>query len=336
MTEKDFEIYKSGEHTEEGKIEPEILAEGQEYEIEPEKDEANQWETKPKKERRVLADDTIKETLERAMDEIDPEREAALVFIEYVDSEARNRSDARGLDFVKELAETESKVIITGWCRESDYARDPRWHLAMAYPNVEFVRLPFSLKSMKEIMAQFEGERRPFDQLAIRLAGIKRDMNKVGTLEHNLHHAINGGPEAMEAWEKQARAIFGEELSLDEVIERIKKKDPTSLEGELAGEEFADLCVDVEDTLVQDGVINAELVERMKVASKERPITIWTGGDMKQIEKLLRDAGISFKLASKHWLRGAKVAKAIDNMPQAEFLETYGIEAGEYEQIESK
>lgn len=282
----------------------------------------------------IIADPQIKEIMREALETIDPDGKVALIFAEHIDSSAQRRSDALGLSYIKELAEKSEIVIVAGWMLPSDYANNPIWHAGMAFPNVYFVRLPFAFSEIEAIVEKAkDGESRPFDPLAIRLLDINKSVNEIATLEHIMNRAIETGGGVLKDWEEKARKIFGDEMSLDEIIERVRHKNGESLSGQMVGEEYPDLCVDIEGTLIQKGEINKDLLQKMAEESKTRPITIWTGGNIESYKKILRDAGIAYKLVSKYWMRGAKIAKAIDDMPKESFEQIYGVEVEEYIQI---
>lgn len=326
----EFESQKHYENEYEDE-QPEVLDPTVEFEAQPEISKCSIVEKRVPKERKIKADEAVLRVLAEHLDMADPEGEVGLVFIEMTDSEEGQRSKCRGLDHALDVALDGQPLIITGWQTEVSYSADPRWHAVMAYPNVTFKRLPFSLTEIPGMVDEAKnGEKRPFDRLAIELTKVDRSVNAIASLEHNLKRAMEGGEETMKEWEKKAREIFGDEMSINDIVRRVYQNDQESVSGLLDGEEFEDLCVDIEGTLIKDGEIDMKLIERMKEESKTRPVTIWTGGDVKAYGKILREAGITFKIASKHWLAGAKVAKAIDDLPEEKFKRMYDVEIGEY------
>lgn len=300
------------------------------FESAPERKEASVVETRAPRERKIVADKLIASILEQTLDEADPEGEASIVMIEHLDDEKHSVVDE--FDAALEIAAEGNLLLITSFWDEVHHAKDPRWHAIMAYPNVKFVRLPFALSDIEKFL-QDKTEERPFDKLAIRLLDINKDVQEIGILAHDLNYAQRGEKGGMEAWEKRAREVFGQEMTLEEIAERVANNNSESIEQPLEGEEFPDLCVDIEDTLIQNGKINRDLLQKIVEESKTRPITVWTGGDIKYFEPILRKAGVKFKIASKYWFKGAKVSEAIDDETQEEFVRKYGAEVETYNQI---
>ena len=118
------------------------------------------FETKMPRERKVVADESIRNILENQLEMIDPEGEVSIVFIEYVESGAGERIDRLGLDRALEMADQDGDVIITGWESESDYEDDLRWQSLALLKNVYFVKLPFSLSQLKNIVERIKAIRR--------------------------------------------------------------------------------------------------------------------------------------------------------------------------------
>lgn len=305
------------------------------FEVEAELGDIGQKEIKMPAEHVVIANnESIRKLLGEALGIADPEGSSSIILIEYIDDEVSQMSMSHGLDFVKDLAEKGDIVIISGWQTESSYSKNPIWHAAMAYPNVHFVRLPFALADVRGIIEASKKETsRPEDPLAKRLPDLRKDQDEIQSLEHIMNRMLEAGGSQLIDWENKARKIFGNEITLDEIVQKVRKNNPSSIEGQLAGESYPDLCVDIEGTLIRNGEINLELLEKIKMVKKEQPITIWTGGDIEHYGKILRESGIAYKILSKYWLKGAKVAKAIDDMSEEEFKQKYDVEVEQYIQI---
>jgi hypothetical protein len=300
------------------------------FESAPEKQEASAVETQAPRERKVVADKLIASILEQTLNEVDPGGEASIVMIEHLDDE--KHTVVEEFDAALEIAAEGKPLLVTSFWPEAHHAKDPRWHAVMAYPNVKFVRLPFALSDIGKFL-QDKTEERPFDKLAIRLLDISKDVQEIGILAHDLNYALRGEKGGMETWEGRAREVFGQEMTLEEIIERVSNNNSESVEQPLEGEEFPDLCFDIEGTLIQNGEINKDLLQKMIEESKTRPITIWTGGDIKQYEPILRKAGVKYKIASKHWFKGATVSESFDDEPKEEFERKYGANVKKYNQI---
>jgi hydroxymethylpyrimidine pyrophosphatase-like HAD family hydrolase len=92
--------------------------------------------------------------------------------------------------------------------------------------------------------------------------------------------------------------------------------------------------VDIEGTILSsDGQIRSEAITYAATRAGGGPITVWTGGNIYELTKQLRKAGILYKIVSKETMRGAAVRVVIDDQPEAAFKEQYGIEYQEYIQV---
>lgn len=88
---------------------------------------------------------------------------------------------------------------------------------------------------------------------------------------------------------------------------------------------------DVEDTLIVNNAINQKILEKLQKYAETKAITLWTGGDLKEIEKVLDNLGITeYPLLSKYDFESYQVEIVIDDLPQSEFEEKYKIKAEAY------
>lgn len=92
------------------------------------------------------------------------------------------------------------------------------------------------------------------------------------------------------------------------------------------GEEFPDLCVDVEGTLLTSRHhLRSHVWNLIETEKSKRPITIWTAGDLTFYAPLLRRLKVPYKLIPKEIMYGTTVAKAIDNMSPSDFSHKFGV-----------
>ena len=285
---------------------------------------------------KIIADDggSLGEFLEKAFAPLS-DRDGVIVFVERA---VKNgfRQELHGLDDALTHAPSGVPVVMLAWQSPLMIADDSRLHAALGYPNVVFRRLP---EGIVEVMAAIgeaaEGKQMP-DPLAIALLTAENSKRDVQILQHDLHSAETNGGERMTLWEERARRVFGDKPQA-ELIEAVKQaRQDDVVAGQFAGKIFPDVCIDVEGTLfTTEGEFREDTLTRAKeLASAEgRPITIWTGGDLEAAKKMVRKAGIPYKLASKHLFRGATIGVAFDDMPHEAFSETYGIGYGNYQQV---
>jgi hypothetical protein len=198
---------------------------------------------------------------------------------------------------------------------------------------VVFRQLPEGLEDLVGAFKEASDRNRKPDPLAIALLTIKIAQSEVQVLHHDLHYAEQD-PETMPAWLKRAQRHFADkpEADLVEAVKQAHRECKTA--GKFSGEIFPDTCVDVEGTLFDsNGVFRPDVLARAVTEANGQPITIWTGGDLVAVRKMLRDARVPYKLVPKELMAGATVGNVIDDMPEAEFRETYGIHYGHYTQI---
>ncbi|MFA5927530.1 MAG: hypothetical protein WCT32_03885 [Patescibacteria group bacterium] len=285
---------------------------------------------------RIITDSApIREALERATMLLPEGTEGTLVFSEML-VDGGKRTDMIGLDEALKFAPDGKPVIVLSWSPEIQLANDKRYHALRSYSNVHFARLPLSLVDMKAILlGEVENETRPSDPLALRLMEVPNAETAVGALQHDLRYALAQGGDKMVAWERLARLVFGD-LPQEELIRltQMERAEANKRITPLAGEEFPDLCIDIEGTLLdENGELNPDVVALIEERSGEQPITIWTGSDVKALRTKIRQKGLKWKVVSKYQLRGAKVAGAVDDLPYEEFVSEYGVEVGEYNQL---
>jgi len=283
----------------------------------------------PKPERIIFADQAIAEALKRAIEVIDPEGNTSIIMIETPTANA-SRSDEAGLDFALDLAKNQHTIILSGWNSIAHYADNPKWQAVMAYPNVFFTRLPFALNDLRELINKAQEDGRPFDQLAIDLLSIEMNVSMLGVLKHNLGHALNDSTgQKMTEWLKLAESVFGEK-SQEELIEATQNADLNQVKSELAGKYYPDLFVDIEGTLFdENGEPNQKVLDLIKLTLelKRRPVTIWSGGDVKTLQSKVRALGLSCKVTSKQFFKDVEAETVVDDMTKEEFESTYGITA---------
>lgn len=100
------------------------------------------------------------------------------------------------------------------------------------------------------------------------------------------------------------------------------------------GAVIAGVFCDVEGTLIQIDRLIPGRLEMLAEYAKTGPVTLWTGGDMKEVGDTLAILGVSLPLVSKYDYRGKTVEIAIDDLAEAEIEKAYGIKAEQFVRLE--
>lgn len=242
-----------------------------------------------------------------------------------------------GLDHAVELAEAGEPVLMLGF-NQAAVASDRRFQLAMSYGWVEFRQLPLSIREMDEILGKLcRVPVRPHNHLvrmALSLPAMQPDV--IGAIRHDLRHAQNysAGTAERTVWDRRwlpkARALYGE---LDRAaLAAAVEGSPHQLDyAPLEGKFFDSLCCDVEGTLLlPDGSVNGYVASQLKHWSHVYPITLWTGGEVREIEPKIRQLGFIYPLLPKAIARGARVGFAIDDEDEETLYATYGVECAKF------
>ncbi len=235
--------------------------------------------------------------------------------------------DVGGLAKALEVAPQGRPVVMLGWQNPWDYAKFPAWHAALGYTNVSFALMLISAAELESLLTT--GKRCP-DPLAIRLLEVESRVNSMGVLNHDLDRALKGS--GREEWMRRARILLGNHT--EEELIRMVQQGERPKAGPLAGQVFPDVCVDVEGTLLDEARnLREDVIQKVTELANGRPVTVWTGGDVAEIGKLIRERRIEWKLASKYSLAGARVHAIIDDLPTAQFAQEYNVDCDVYVQV---
>jgi len=203
----------------------------------------------------------------------------------------------------------------------------------MGYPNVVFLDSLQLTNGLTPALQEAQEMKRPKDELAVELAGKKFVQDELGILAHDLYHVRNGNKDQA-SWAERAKKVFGD-LPFEELAAKVEAGDKpqgSSFEGRYLEGVFCD----VEGTLIQNGQINEQLRSELEAKSQEKPITIWTDGDIKELGSVLRHAGITWKIVPKSEFAGARVAEAYDDLSPEELNARTNIEVLNYHQVITK
>lgn len=264
-----------------------------------------------------------------------------LILAEYSE-DGEHRLEFIGLKLALSQNPEELPIILTSFMSESDFLKmkdhSTKFQALMAKRKIGFLQLPFTdqdfLAKYQELMSDEKVE----DILAVELEKIDDFQTQMGYIKHSISGYVNN-PESDQAKERIAKALIdGRNIGLlgtdSEVIEQIigyvYQPVPNKY---FAGRFFAGVFCDIEGTLLVDNKVNGELLITLKELSKGRQITLWTGGNLREIKETLLKNKITWKLVPKSSFSGAEVEMAIDDEPYTVFHEKYGIEVKDFIQI---
>lgn len=245
-------------------------------------------------------------------------------------------------DLAEEKArKTENLVIALTFDRSfDDDLKYYGWLLKfLSRSNTRNVFIPFFLKDIIHECCTRKPENPALYAVGKFVSQAKKQKKTVSILNHNFKYNQEEVAEKARnelGWEGTTREI-GEKLR--EAAEELRKKE-RPMEDFVASESegyYPGVFCDVEGTLLdpETDCLNMELLKKLERISKEKPVTIWTGGDFEEITKELVGRGINKIVISKNWLTGSKVETVIDDMNESDFEEVYGIQAENFFQAES-
>ena len=175
---------------------------------------------------------------------------------------------------------------------------------------------------------------RKIENIAVVLAskaGTKK--NLIGILLHDIHPGKYGCEKGMETAKKE----FGITGTIEEVraqLEILQNQKISFAKKTMGKKIIPGVFCDMEGTLIVNDSANAEIVRKLEEYAKTRPVTIWTGGELREIYKLLRKNGITkLPLVSKYDFEGCIVETMIDDLEPEKTLALYKIKAKEYVKV---
>lgn len=263
----------------------------------------------------------VKAAMERAMSVLLP-KDAKVIF-----ANVENFSDART------DVEAGTPVIFYGFNSEASlrFRGDPSapWFYSK---NAAYFQVPFLLPEMIAMYNKIaKGEK--MENRAVMLAarfGYKQ--NLVGRLLHDIYPGKHGCEEGLKLAEKE----FGIKGTIEQVrvqLEKLRGKDIGQAKEIVGDEMIPGAFFDVEGTLITGdrSEVKPLTLAAMEEQSRDKAVTLWTGGDVKEIEKFLVNHGIKkYPVVSKDVFRGCKVEMVYDDLTKKEFEKQYGIKAKKY------
>jgi len=203
--------------------------------------------------------------------------------------------------------------------------RKENFELILAKPNTRFLEMPFSIETM---VSAFQKETTGIDTTKAALALTKHVKDALFGIFHDIRKAKNPlQPEG----EWQTKIVAKGFATAKEIFPILADKDnayilsfleeiSTEREEIRKGEELAGIFCDIEGTLFANGILNNTLLAFLHQQDLEgKTITLWTDGNIAELQTLLDMNEITWPLKVKRGFAGAIVEMAIDDMDENSF-----------------
>lgn len=245
-------------------------------------------------------------------------------------------SDRRMQEVIDEIEVSNERPIIfySFYNQEQLEKRDHPASRLFYTSDVGFVKTPVELVELKKLYDLLISGNKIANPAAEAFFGIKGKKNLIGILLHDFSHK-NLRSKVLE----KAKKEFGFEGSEYEVENQLRfaqggLADLAEAEG-WKGKTFPGVFCDIEGTLFFENKIKNEVFDMLKKYAETKPVTLWSGGDLREIKKKLVANGVVYPLVSKDQFKGCTVEVAIDDLPQGYFEERYKIYSCEYIQAKN-
>ncbi len=257
--------------------------------------------------------------------------DAIFILTAYKANQTDKRASLHGLDVALERAATGRPIILYGLESEKHLVQDSRFVAAVGKKNVRYIKEPFCREDVHVLYASIKKENKTEDTLAFEILAIQKLEQAISVLRHELGH-VQHDSKKMLVWLSKARELGfkGNKTTVIRAVNDWKR----STKGVFNGKYFPGVFIDVQGTLLNsDGTLNQAILTKARKWAVNRPITIWTDGDLQDLTPCLRALGIEWKIVSKFDFAGAEVEEVIDDFTAKEFLATYNIVARQYTQV---
>jgi hypothetical protein len=267
-----------------------------------------------------------------------------LVCAEYTGPDnTKNLVDCFGLDFALALDRGNSPMIICSFMAETYFLKEDKFakkfSALLGQPRVSFMKIPFTPNDVENKFRELLDDQREEDLLATELNNIASYNDIMGTIQHRVSSHFRRRSEGSGKAIASAVAEVRERLNLtgtdEEIAAKIENFRRDNDGSSFAGKFFPGVFCDIEGTLLVDGEVDNEMLERLQYLSKTKPITLWTGAvlDMQNIQKKLLKNGITWKLVSKVSFNGAEVEMAYDDEEFDTFFDKYKVKVRTFLQV---
>lgn len=272
--------------------------------------------------------------------------ELFLVLAEYTGPFGTDRrTDWKGLDIALSLNPEQAPIIFSSFMPEEYFANGSngysdelgkKFHSVMARKRVGFLQLPFTSETLAKKYEELLLDEKEEDILAIEINRINIFEKEMGSIKHGADRYIgetsDHAKQVVSKAVSEAR-IIGLTGTDEEIAEQIKNFKYQSKSSIFAGKFFSGVYCDVEGTLIIDGEINISMLAKLKKLAGKKSITLWTGGKVDDLKKILLKNGIVWKLISKSDLTGAEVETAYDDEDFSVFFEKYGVKVKDFNKV---
>jgi len=279
--------------------------------------------------------------IERLNNELKNEEGDLLLILaesKYDDQNSRY-SDFLGLDFASTIIEVKNPIILFSLMSEESFANSDKadkFNAFMAKRGCGFLQLPFDSEQLFSKYNELLNNEKEEDLLAIEINRINSFERKMAQIKHRSYRSIgvnsDSDKEIVSKAVLEVRAL-GLSGSDEEIAEQIKNFEHKAKNSIFAGKFFPGVFCDLEGTLLNGDIVNNTILELLRNFSKEKPITLWTGGKVEELKKILISNGIPWKLISKYDLAGAEVEIAYDDEDFSVFFEKYAIKVQNFNKI---
>lgn len=231
-------------------------------------------------------------------------------------------------------------AIICGFQRFSDFSDDRYIWGLLSNSRTGFLRLPFTSEGLAQKVEELKQRNSAVDPVKDWIADTVASTHKVGALLHALEDQKIGTDRAREAVSQvnelyqQTFDVEKQQLEARVLLQEMQKE--IVAETKWDGVALPGVYCDVEGTLldINSGAPNEDIIEKLKLYSKDRFVHVWTGGGpevIKKAESELAKVGLQVPVLNKNDFRGARPELIIDDATPESIAEQYGIHPNKFE-----
>ena len=271
--------------------------------------------------------------------------EGNYIHINLTETPTAKRSKREGLDIASVVDDTYRKfptsekppIILYSFESPFTLFLDRKFMSIMSNEYAHFLRLPFILKEISYylVLPTFRNE-------ALEIAAKQEE--KIDLLKEIRHDYGHDKEKGISRARNELR-FSGSDKEIVSLLQNPDKNLPRCLEW------IPGVFCDIEGTLFKNKKINQEVLEQLFDYSKDYPVTLWTGGNVKQIVKgISTDLEIAIKeyanskgiktnlhlrtpMLSKHIFAGSQPQIVIDDLTIDEFQKQFGMKPDAYIQV---
>ena len=269
----------------------------------------------------------MKEDLLNSLIDIEPLKDTTIIQVENVQN-GGYAQNFKGIDMAHEILtkDPHRHIILYSPCPlEFLRKRKEKLDILLAKPNVRLLEAPFSIATM---VSAFESSALAVDSKDTAKALTDHVRGALSGIFHDIRKAKDPlNPEG----EWQIKIVAAGFKHAKETFPMLADKDNTTIlkfleeisanrEEVRKGERLTGTFCDMEGTLFANGVLQNATLETLKKHEAEgKEITLWTDGNIAELQSLLDANGITYKLHAKRDYAGAIVETAIDDMDENSF-----------------